>query len=385
VYAFDLLGTLPSCPWKSLPKKVSSLLPSNRNRSALVHSLASALGLFKGGEGNPLYTLKPERATPEELRLYHDQDYIGSHFRLNLPQWPFANAHFPSFSQDFVLRYDKTNGNSSKSSPDSGSSDSAAVAEFGLQDVGSFLHMNKSPPHPFEKQDCPLFRGLSSYVPLVGGASLTACRVLRDGRANVAIVWDGGRHHARKSHASGFCYVADCVLSILSLKRPTSPNSPRPRIMYLDLDLHFADAVSEAFSSTSSSASSVLTLSIHHAAPGFFPASSRASLTSATSSDLYNLSIPLSRGASCETFHRIWESAVELVKDAFDPEYVILQCGVDGLAGDPCAIWNWEIDVEKEGSLGWCVKKVMSWKRKTLVLGGGASSCGRYFALCGIS
>ena len=65
------------------------------------------------------------------------------------------------------------------------------------------------------------------------------------------------RHHAQKSFASGFCYVADCILAILAIKRgmplnalaPSMPAtiSKKPRIMYLDLDLHYSDAVSDAF------------------------------------------------------------------------------------------------------------------------------------------
>lgn len=61
------------------------------------------------------------------------------------------------------------------------------------------------------------------------------------------------RHHARKSRASGYCYVADCVLALMTLRRPISPSthaaSPlqRPRVMYLDLDVHFSDGVAEAF------------------------------------------------------------------------------------------------------------------------------------------
>jgi acetoin utilization deacetylase AcuC-like enzyme len=65
------------------------------------------------------------------------------------------------------------------------------------------------------------------------------------------------RHHAQKSFASGFCYVADCILAILAIKRGMPLNalapsmsatiSKKPRIMYLDLDLHYSDAVSDAF------------------------------------------------------------------------------------------------------------------------------------------
>lgn len=180
-----------------------------------------------------------------------------------------------------------------------------------------------------------------------------------------------GSHHARKSRASGFCYVADCVLAILVLKKINS----RPRIMYIDLDLHFSDAVSEAFASTSTSTlPTVLTLSIHHATRGFFPASELSGLTPVDTPDPFTIAVPLERGASAKTYARIWGS-VEEVKAAFNPEYVVVQCGGDGLAGDPCAVFNWSIDVEEKGSMGWCVERILEWNCKTLLLGGGDYTC----------
>ena len=35
--------------------------------------------------------------------------------------------------------------------------------------------------------------------------------------ADIAVNWAGGLHHAKKSEASGFCYVNDIVLAILEL------------------------------------------------------------------------------------------------------------------------------------------------------------------------
>lgn len=62
---------------------------------------------------------------------------------------------------------------------------------------------------------------------------------------------------------------------------------------------------------------------------------------------------------------------VEKVKDAFNPDYVVLQCGVDGLALDPCATWNWSVGIEP-GDMGWCVRRVLNdWGCKALLLGGG--------------
>jgi len=143
--------------------------------------------------------------------------------------------------------------------------------------------------------------------------------------------------------------------------------------MYLDLDVHFSDAVTQAFHSANSSAPpQVLTFSVHYAAPGFFPVSPLSGLSSVSSHafDPFSLSLPLLQGASNPTFARIWP-IVERARGIFEPDYVVVQCGVDGLAGDPCATWNWSLG-EGEGSLGWCIGRlVKEWPCKKLLLGGG--------------
>ena len=63
----------------------------------------------------------------------------------------------------------------------------------------------------------------------------------------------GGYHHAKKSKASGFCYVNDIVLSILRLLEVYD------RVLYIDIDVHHGDGVEEAFYNTNR----VMTLSIH--------------------------------------------------------------------------------------------------------------------------
>ena len=149
--------------------------------------------------------------------------------------------------------------------------------------------------------------------------------------------------------------------------------------MYLDFDLHFSDAVSECFYKSSSSSSNlgfaqVLTMSIHYTAPGFYPARPLSSLPDPESVDFdpFTLSLPLKQGASARTFARIWP-IVESVKDAFAPDYVVVQCGTDGLAGDPHGVWNWNVGGgEERGTLDWCVGEIVNkWEPKVLFLGGG--------------
>ncbi|KAG8756868.1 hypothetical protein FRC14_002575 [Serendipita sp. 396] len=285
----------------------------------MVHQLVAAFQIFqrRAGEGAIVASvLRPSVASREALQAFHDEDYL-----------------------DYVLDPLPPN---KRPNHDTGK-------EFGIED------------------DCPWFRGLNVYVPAVAGATLAAAETLISGRADIAIAWDGGRHHAQKSSASGFCYVADIPLAIMLLKKAKSPK--RPRIMYLDLDLHWSDGVSKPLSNQHPP-SRILTLSVHHTAPGFFPADQLAHLTSEDTTDPYTLSIPLARGASASTFATIWPS-IEGIRGAFMPDFVVVQCGVDGLAGDPMATWNWSLAVEEEGSLGWCIQKVLSWNHRTLLLGGG--------------
>ena len=55
---------------------------------------------------------------------------------------------------------------------------------------------------------------------------------LNRGKCDIAVNWAGGLHHAKKSEASGFCYINDIVLGIIELLRFKS------RVLYIDIDVH---------------------------------------------------------------------------------------------------------------------------------------------------
>ncbi|KAG7112318.1 histone deacetylase HOS2 like protein [Verticillium longisporum] len=78
--------------------------------------------------------------------------------------------------------------------------------------------------------DCPLFEGLYDYCSMSGGCSLDAARKICSKQSDIAIAWGGGLHHAKKSEASGFCYINDIVVAILQLLRCY------PRVLYIDID-----------------------------------------------------------------------------------------------------------------------------------------------------
>lgn len=57
------------------------------------------------------------------------------------------------------------------------------------------------------------------YFKQCAGAAIAAGKKLAAGHTDIAIAWPGGLHHAKKSEASGFCYINDIVLAILELLR----------------------------------------------------------------------------------------------------------------------------------------------------------------------
>jgi len=66
-------------------------------------------------------------------------------------------------------------------------------------------------------EDCPVFDGIFGFCQASAGGSMGAAVKLNRGDSDIALNWAGGLHHAKKSEASGFCYVNDIVLGILEL------------------------------------------------------------------------------------------------------------------------------------------------------------------------
>jgi histone deacetylase 1/2/histone deacetylase 8 len=222
-----------------------------------------------------------------------------------------------------------------------------------------------------------VFADLADYISLVAAATSTACRLLRTGEADVAIHWDGGRHHGMRNKASGFCYVADIVLGIMLLckeGRPSISKSKRPRVMYLDLDIHHGDGVARAFTSPTHFITDterppqVLTLSVHYSSSVFYPAPTP--LPTPDTLHPFTLAMPLAAYPSPSTYHRVYQDCVLPIKLAFDPDYIVLQLGADGLPEDPIGQWGaWSVD--GDGGMAWYAEQVRAWGVPVCILGGG--------------
>ena len=66
--------------------------------------------------------------------------------------------------------------------------------------------------------DCPVFDGLFEFCGISAGGSMEGAARLNRGKCDVAVNWAGGLHHAKKSEASGFCYINGTVVVLDSMK-----------------------------------------------------------------------------------------------------------------------------------------------------------------------
>ena len=175
--------------------------------------------------------------------------------------------------------------------------------------------------------DNPAFPGLWEWSLLHAGASLACARRVSEGRARVAFNIAGGLHHAGADRASGFCYVNDPVLAILhfvDLGR---------RVLYLDVDAHHGDGVQWAFYGDPR----VLTVSFHQDGRTLFPGTGGAEEIGKGEGAGYSVNLPLLPRTDDETFSCAFEAVVPPLMEAFRPDVVVSQLGVDTFLADPLA------------------------------------------------
>lgn len=178
---------------------------------------------------------------------------------------------------------------------------------------------------------------------------------LNRGDSDIALNWAGGLHHAKKSEASGFCYVNDIVLGILELLKV------HKRVLYVDIDVHHGDGVEEAFYTTDR----VMTVSFHKFGD-FFPGSGHIKDTGAGPGKNYALNVPLNDGIDDESFRGMFRPIIQKVMEVYQPDAVVLQCGADSLSGDRLGCFNLSVKGHAD-----CLRFLRSFNVPLMVLGGG--------------
>jgi len=274
--------------------------PMKPHRLQMTHSLILSYNLYK-----KLDVYRPHQATDEEMMLFHSPEYID-----------FMSKVTPDTQQDFAKQ----------------------LQRFTVGD------------------DCPVFDGLYEYCRVYTGGSIDGAMKLNHQLADVAINWSGGLHHAKRSEASGFCYVNDIVLGILELLKVHA------RVLYLDIDIHHGDGVEEAFYTTDR----VMTVSFHKYGDYFFPGTGDVKDVGVKGGKYYSVNVPLKDGINDESYQRIFVPIMQKVMETYQPTALVLQCGSDSLSGDRLGCFNLSVRGHADA-----VRHMMTYNLPTLVLGGG--------------
>jgi acetoin utilization protein AcuC len=175
--------------------------------------------------------------------------------------------------------------------------------------------------------DTPAYRGCFEAASRVVGASLTAAEALLDGSAERAFVPIAGLHHAARDAAAGFCIFNDIGVIIEMLRsRGIGP------IAYVDIDVHHGDGVFYAFESDAD----VIFADLHEDGTYLYPGTGKAEECGRAAGQGLKLNIPLAPGADDDAFAARWPEVISHL-ERHRPAFIILQCGADGLAGDPLA------------------------------------------------
>merc|ERR1711865_248308 len=273
--------------------------PMKPHRIRMAHSLLVNYGMYKRMQ---VYT--PYRPDVSEMTIFHADEYVN-----------FLRTITPDNMHEYTRQMQKFN-------------------------VG---------------EDCPVFDGLWEFCQISAGGSFGGSRKLNNGSADIAINWAGGLHHAKKSEASGFCYINDIVLGILQLLRV------HQRVLYIDIDIHHGDGVEEAFYTTDR----VMTTSFHKFGE-YFPGTGDVKDNGAGPGKNYSINFPLKDGIDDETYKNIFRPVMGKVLEMYQPQAIVLQCGCDSLSGDRLGCFN--LSIKGHGD---CVKFIKDYNVPLLILGGG--------------
>ncbi|MCX7990548.1 MAG: acetoin utilization protein AcuC [Proteobacteria bacterium] len=190
------------------------------------------------------------------------------------------------------------------------------------------------PPEAFfynlDTSDNPVFEGVYDWSTLVCGSSLKGAKSLLSGVCDTFFSISGGLHHAMPEKASGFCYLNDIAVAIKYLI------DNGKKVLYIDTDAHHGDGVEKIFYETSK----VMTISFHESGRFLFPGTGFETDIGAGDGLGYAVNFPLYPYTDDKNFLRGFFEIVPTLIEAFKPDIIVTQLGVDCFYNDPLATLN---------------------------------------------
>jgi len=189
--------------------------------------------------------------------------------------------------------------------------------------------------------DNPIFKGMYEASALVCGASITAANLVwKENDIQIAFNPAGGLHHALRNKASGFCIFNDIAVAIQHLKTLKKDI----KIAYLDIDCHHGDGVQWLFYDDPT----VLTISFHESGKFLFPGTGNTNEVGEGRGKGYAINFPLLPGTSNKMFLKLFRYCIPRLLEAFAPDVLFTQLGVDMHFNDPLTQMGLSISVYRD-------------------------------------
>ena len=192
--------------------------------------------------------------------------------------------------------------------------------------ISKIIEQSKFGVGYLDNGDTPAFIGMYEAALYVAGSVLDAIDQLMNKHYKKAFIPIAGLHHARRHIAAGFCVVNDCGIAIETLFNKYHLQ----RVAYIDIDAHHGDGVFYSFEDDPR----LIFVDLHEDGQFLYPGTGAISEIGKGEATGTKLNIPMPPQADDELFFKMWPQ-VEKFIEKHQPEFILLQCGADSIAGDP--------------------------------------------------
>lgn len=174
--------------------------------------------------------------------------------------------------------------------------------------------------------DNPIFEGMHEAGSMLVGGTLAAAQAITSGKVRRAVNIGGGMHHAMKGNAAGFCIYNDCSIALRWLLE-----HGYDRIAYIDVDAHHGDGVQAEFVGDPR----VMTVSLHQHPATLWPGTGWATEIGEGEASGLSVNVGLMPGLEDSLWLRAFHAVVPSMVEAFKPQILVTQIGVDSHRDDP--------------------------------------------------
>ncbi len=187
-----------------------------------------------------------------------------------------------------------------------------------------------------DRGDTPAYKGVFEIASSSVYATVEAVKKAVAGEYSFTVNLAGGWHHAMRDRAGGFCVFNDIGVAIEYLKMWKARVFP---ILYIDIDAHHGDGVYYSFEEDPY----VYIFDIHEDGRYLYPGTGFSHEVGRGLAKGTKKNIPLPPYSGDDELLRYIEMACEFARN-INPGIIILQGGLDGLAGDPLTHLNYTVD-----------------------------------------